>query len=146
MASPRDRYSKHERSIRPIGRREKPSAQLRVSGGVFDVGMAQPKLQPSGVMAGISQEMPACVPQHMRMHVREQSPITGRFNHLSDIKARHRAATLGGKHKGRLRFLIASELTQNPQFVALNRMDAVNAVFESSNVQMALGEVDLIPA
>src|SRR5262249_35305499 len=48
---------------------ERSSAQLRVSGGVLDVGMPQPKLQPPGVMAGISQEMSASVTQHVRVQL-----------------------------------------------------------------------------
>ena len=48
---------------------ERSSAQLRVSGRVLDVGMAQPQLQASGVVAGIGQEVPASVAQHMRVQV-----------------------------------------------------------------------------
>jgi hypothetical protein len=44
---------------------ERPSAQLRVSGGVLDVGVAQPKLQPSGVVTRIGQQVPAGVSQLM---------------------------------------------------------------------------------
>ena len=48
---------------------ERSSAQLRVSGRVLDVGMAQPQLQPSSIVAGIGQEVPASVAQHMRVQV-----------------------------------------------------------------------------
>ena len=48
---------------------ERSSAQLRVSGGVLDVGMPQPKLQPPGIMAGIGQEVSASVAQHVRVQV-----------------------------------------------------------------------------
>src|SRR5262249_61230796 len=79
---------------------EGSSAQLRVRGGVLDVGVAEPKLQPSGIMAGIGQEMPACMAQHVRMRVRQSRSIAGALDHLGDVRARHGATTFAGEHKG----------------------------------------------
>jgi hypothetical protein len=67
---------------------ERSSAQLRVSGGVLDVGMAQPKLQPPGIMACVSQEMPASVTQNVRMQVVQSRSISGSLDHLGDVRAR----------------------------------------------------------
>jgi hypothetical protein len=90
--------------------------------------------------------MPACVAEHVRVHVRESRPISGSLDYFGNVRAGHWAATLGGEHKGRLWLLIAREFTQCPEFVTLNRVHAINTVFESSNVQMGLGEIDLIPS
>ena len=97
-------------------------------------------------MAGVSQEMPASVTQHVRVHMRQSRTISGRRDRLGDIRARHRTAPLARKHKGRLRFLTAPKLTQGPKFVTLNRVNAINTAFEASNVQVSLGDIDLIPA
>src|SRR6516165_3477409 len=84
---------------------ERSSAQLRVSGGVLDIGVAQPKLQPPSVVAGISQEVAGSVPQLVRMAVRESCPISRSLDHLGDIAPGHWSGTLAREHESRLRFL-----------------------------------------
>jgi hypothetical protein len=42
--------------------------------------------------------------------------------------------------------LLAPKFPQRPQFIALDRVDGMNATFEPPNVQMALRKIDLIPA
>ena len=87
---------------------------------MLDVGVAEPKLQPPGVMAGIGQKVSASVSQHVRVHVRQSRSITGCADHLGGVRARHRTATLAREHKRRLWLLIAPKLTKGSQFVTLN--------------------------
>jgi len=73
---------------------------------MLDVGVAEPKLQPPGVVARIGQQMAAGVAQLVRMAVWQPCPITGTVDHFGDIRARHRPATLCGEYEGRFRLLL----------------------------------------
>jgi hypothetical protein len=55
---------------------ERFCAKLAVMGSVFDVRMAQPQLQPPRIMPCISEEMPACMPQHMRVSIRKPRSLS----------------------------------------------------------------------
>lgn len=72
-------------------------------------------------------------------------PFPGCLDHLGDVGAGHGPATLAREHEGRLRILLPLELTQGPQFIALDRMHGSNSVLKPSDVQVALGEVYLVP-
>ena len=48
---------------------ERPCTELRVAGGVFDVGMTQPELEPPGIVTRVRQQVAAGVPQHVRVAV-----------------------------------------------------------------------------
>jgi len=47
--------------------------------------------------------MPASVSQDVRVQLGQSCSITGSLDHLGDVRARHRAATLGSEHKSRFR-------------------------------------------
>src|SRR5215472_12215238 len=89
--------------------------------------------------------MPSGMPEHVGVAVRQPRSITGRLDHLGDVAAGHWPATLRAKNKSRLRFLLSSQLAQGSQFIALDRVDGIDAVFEPTDVQVSFGEIDLIP-
>lgn len=113
---------------------------------MLDVGVAEPKLQPPGVVARIGQQMAAGVAQLVRMAVRQPCPVTCGFDHFGDVATGHRPATLCREHEGGFRFLLAPKLAQGPQFIALDRVNGMDTTFEPPHVQMALGEIHLISA
>jgi hypothetical protein len=73
---------------------ERLGAQFAVASRVLDVAVAKPELQPSCIVARIGQQMPGCVPEHVGVAVRQLCPITSRLDHLGDVGAGHRPATL----------------------------------------------------
>src|SRR5215472_5802053 len=89
--------------------------------------------------------MPSGMPEHVGVAVRQPRSITGRFDHLGDVAAGHWPATLRAKHKGRSWLLLSPQLAQGSQFIALDRVDGVDAVLKATDVQMPFGEIDLVP-
>jgi len=89
--------------------------------------------------------MTAGVAQLVRVTVPEPCPLASTFDHLGDIRARHRPTTLGGEHEGGFRLLLAPKLAQGSQFIALDRVNGMNTPFKPPHVQMAFRKVDLIP-
>src|SRR5262249_25631335 len=67
-----------------------------VAHGVLDVAMAEPGLQRPRVVAGVSQGIATCVPEHVRMD-REGHPgaLTQACEQRPEALGAHRAAALG---------------------------------------------------
>ena len=107
--------------------------------------MPEPKLEPPRIMAGIGEEMAAGVPKGMRVNVGEPGALASALDHLGDVTSGHWPAAFRGEYECGRGFLLAAKLPQGPQFVALDRMHAIDPTLEPLDVQMALGEVHLIP-
>jgi hypothetical protein len=113
-------------------------------GSVFDVRVAQPQLQPPRIVASISKQMPARVPEHMWVGVGQACTLARRRHHLANVRSRHWSAiTFASKHKRP--GSSATYLTQGAEFITLDRMDTGDASFQSPDVEMRPREIDLIP-
>jgi hypothetical protein len=55
--------------------------------------MTQPQLKSSRIVARVGQQMPAGMPEHVRVGVGESCAITSDLDHLGDIRPRHWPAT-----------------------------------------------------
>src|SRR5450631_225390 len=55
-------------------------------------------------------------------------------DHLVDVEAGHRAAALAGEHKCGLGLLFTVQLAQGAQFIALERVDAINSALQPADV------------
>jgi hypothetical protein len=113
-------------------------------GSVFDVRVAQPQLKSPRIMPRVSEQMAACMAQHVRMSVGKARAFTRRCHHLANIAPGHRP-TIAFTSKHKRPGSSATYLTQGSEFVALDWVNASNPSFQSPDVQMRSGEINLIP-
>jgi hypothetical protein len=56
---------------------------------VFDVSMAEPKLQSSRIVASVGQQVPACVSKHVWVDGWQSGSFASGGDHCSDVIAAH---------------------------------------------------------
>jgi hypothetical protein len=83
--------------------------------GVLDIDVAEPQLEPPRVVPRIRQQMPARVPEHVRVRVGQPCAFARSLNHLRHIEARHWPAAFTGEHKRALSR--SAQFAQRSQFV-----------------------------
>ena len=127
--------------LEPVG------GELGVAGGVLDVAVAEPFLDGAGVVPGMGEREAAGMAQHVR--VDGEGELGRHADHrqlLPEAGSAHRCPSLGGEQVRGGGCLLALQPAQGAQLGAADRVHAGPPVLEPAHMQMALRQVEHVPA
>src|SRR5262245_7443810 len=124
---------------------EAVGAQLGISHRVRDVAVAEVVLQRAGVDAIVGEFEAAAMAQHVRMsRERKSGQLSSPADHFEEPGPRHWAAAFGVEDEAALQVL-PSQLAQCPDFLAGERVRAIDTVLGPPHMDAAAIELDHIP-
>ena len=123
---------------------EPPRRNPRVTARVLGIAVAEPILNQPEVLPAVGESVTAGVAQHVRVDAAQTRALAGRGDHVIDRPAHHLAATLGDEQPGQLVFTGGEVARQGPEFVAGERLLAIERALHPLDPEAGLLQVHVV--